>query len=77
MEELNKILNEVLKIDINELNDTLSMQNYEIWDSLKHMELIVSIEENLNIELSMDDIMDMTDIGSIKKIVSDKLKNET
>ena len=40
MEELNKILHKVLKIDINELNDTFSMKDYEIWDSLKHMELI-------------------------------------
>lgn len=74
MKELNSILNKVLKIEINELNETLSMRDSEIWDSLKHMELIVSIEENLNIELSMDDIMNMTDVGSIKKIVSEKLK---
>jgi len=74
MEELNKILHKVLKIDINELNDTFSMKDYEIWDSLKHMELIISIEEKLNVKLSMDDIMNMTDIGAIKKIVSEKLK---
>lgn len=74
MQELNKILNKVLKIDIRELNENLYMQDCEIWDSLKHMELIISIEENLNIELSMDDVMNMTDIGTIKKIVNEKLK---
>tara|TARA_B100000989_G_scaffold267026_1_gene220875 strand:+ start:20 stop:244 length:225 start_codon:yes stop_codon:yes gene_type:complete len=74
MQELNRILNKVLKIDIRELNENLSMQDCEIWDSLKHMELIISIEENLNIELSMDDVMNMTDIGTIKKIVNEKLK---
>ena len=74
MQELNRILNKVLKIDIRELNENISMQDCEIWDSLKHMELIISIEENLNIELSMDDVMNMTDIGTIKKIVNEKLK---
>ena len=74
MQELNRILNKVLKIDIRELNENLSMQDCEIWDSLKHMELIISIEENLNIELSMDDVMNMTNIGTIKKIVNEKLK---
>ena len=74
MQELNRILNKILKIDIRELNENLSMQDCEIWDSLKHMELIISIEENLNIELSMDDVMNMTDIGTIKKIVNEKLK---
>ena len=74
MQELNRILNKVLKIEIRELNENLSMQDCEIWDSLKHMELIISIEENLNIELSMDDVMNMTNIGTIKKIVNEKLK---
>lgn len=74
MQELNRILNKILKIDIRELNENLSMQDCEIWDSLKHMELIISIEENLNIELSMDDVMNMTNIGTIKKIVNEKLK---
>lgn len=74
MQELNRILNKILKIDIRELNENISMQDCEIWDSLKHMELIISIEENLNIELSMDDVMNMTDIGTIKKIVNEKLK---
>lgn len=74
MQELNRILNKILKIDIRELNENISMQDCEIWDSLKHMELIISIEENLNIELSMDDVMNMTNIGTIKKIVNEKLK---
>ena len=74
MQELNRIINKVLKIDIRELNENLSMQDCEIWDSLKHMELIISLEENLNIELSMDDIINMTDIETIKKIVNEKLK---
>ena len=74
MQELNRILNKVLKIDIRELNENISMQDCEIWDSLKHMELIISIEENLNIELSMDDVMNMTDIKTIKKIVNEKLE---
>ena len=74
MQELNRIINKVLKIDIRELNENISMQDCEIWDSLKHMELIISIEENLNIELSMDDVMNMTDIKTIKKIVNEKLE---
>ena len=74
MQELNRIINKVLKIDIRELNENLCMQDCEIWDSLKHMELIISLEENLNIELSMDDIINMTDIETIKKIVNEKLK---
>ena len=55
------------------LNDQLTMKDIENWDSLKHMDLITSIEESLKIELSMDDIISMIDIKTIRKIVKEKL----
>lgn len=71
MEQLEKILCEVLRI--NKASDELTMNDVSAWDSLTHMDLIVSIEEGLEIEFSMDDIMEMKDIKSIKTIVSNKL----
>ena len=48
------------------------MNNSDAWDSLKHMELIVSIENKFNVELSADDIVEMIDIKRIKKILNKK-----
>ena len=73
MEKLKQILCEVLKIKEDDLNDQLTMKDIENWDSLKHMDLITSIEESLKIELSMDDIISMIDIKTIRKIVKEKL----
>ena len=39
------------------------------WDSLTHMDLITTLENELNIEFSMDEIMIMRDIKSVKDIV--------
>ncbi len=73
MEKLNKILCEVFRLKEDKLNDTLTMEDIEKWDSLTHMDLVTSIEEGLNIQLTMDDIMSMKDIKTIKNIVQQKL----
>lgn len=73
MEKLNKILCDVFRLKDDELNDTLTMEDIEKWDSLTHMDLVTSIEEGLNIQLTMDDIMSMKDIKTIKNIVQEKL----
>ena len=69
MKKLNNILCEVFRLKGNELDDKLTMEDIESWDSLTHMDLVTSIEDELNIQLSMDDIMNMTDIGTVRAIV--------
>lgn len=72
MDKLEEILCEVFRLKKDELNDSLTMTEVEYWDSLTHMDLITSIEEAFDIQLSMDEIMDMKDIASIKTIVLKK-----
>ena len=73
MEKLNTILCDVFRLKKDELKDELTMKDIKIWDSLSHMDLITSIEAGLNIQLTMDDIMSMKDIKTIKNIVQEKL----
>jgi len=43
------------------------------WDSLKHMELIVTIENEFGIpKLEMDEIVEMTSIAKIKEVLQGK-----
>ncbi len=73
MEKLNTILCDVFRLKKDELKDELTMKDIQKWDSLTHMDLVTSIEEGLNIQLTMDDIMSMKDIKTIKNIVQEKL----
>jgi len=73
MDKLFPLLASLFKMNESELTDELSMDHVALWDSLKHMELITSIEEELLIELTADDIMDMISIKAIKKIVAEKV----
>lgn len=67
------ILSKVFGLKEEEIKDELTMQDIERWDSLTHMDLITSLETGLDIRFSMDEIMAMTDVKSIKTIVSQKV----
>ena len=73
IEKLEPILCEVFRLELEEINDGMSMQDVERWDSLTHMDLVTSIEEGLNIQLDMDEIMSMIDFKTINAIVVRKL----
>ncbi len=73
MEKLEIILSKVFRLKPDQIHDSLTMQDVDRWDSLTHMDLVTSIEEGLGIELTMGDIMSMTDVKTIKFIVEQKL----
>ncbi len=47
-------------------DDDVSMQNCELWDSMKHIEIITTIEEELCVSFNIEDIPKLT---SMKKII--------
>ena len=73
MGKLEEILCEVFSLKSDELTDNLAMEDIQVCDSLTHMDLVASIEEGLDIQLSMNDIMKMKDVKAIKSVVSEKL----
>jgi acyl carrier protein len=76
-EKIKKIMSELFSIEIDVINDDTSMKTLEVWDSLKHMELITSIEESFPVSrLEIDEIIQMTNFKKIKEILSDKLKGK-
>ena len=73
MENLDDILARVFRLNAEELENNLTIENIDHWDSLTHMDLISSIEEKLNLEFSIEEITSLTSIGKIRKIVQNKM----
>ena len=67
---LKNAFEKALRITVEEINDALEFNSIRTWDSIGHMELIVSIEQEFDIMIDADDIMDMTSFAKAKKIVS-------
>lgn len=69
-EKLLNILKQVLELDF--VDENCSQISCEKWDSLKHLELVVEIETEFNIELEPEDISKMKSFADIKTILQKK-----
>lgn len=48
------------------------MKDLDVWDSLKHMELIAELERQFDVQLSFDEIVAMRSVSDIKCVLSNK-----
>jgi acyl carrier protein len=69
MNRINQILSEAFSISPEEAAADLGMNDVGNWDSLTHMNLIVTIESEFDIEISGDDIAEMITFDKIREIV--------
>lgn len=66
------LLAEVLQIPVATVTDDLAMKDTDVWDSLKHMELVISLEHGFRIQLSFDEIIAMQSVGEIKRVLRER-----
>jgi acyl carrier protein len=71
-ETVGSLLAEVLQIPASGVTEDLAMKDVEAWDSLKHMELIVSLEQSFGIEFTFDDIVAMRSVAEIKRVLRER-----
>ena len=69
---IKKVMSNVFNIDIDSINNDTSPDNVENWDSLKHMNLIVALEEELEFEFENQEIVDSMNYALIVNIVNEK-----
>lgn len=72
MGKVENLVAEVLQIQAGTISDGLTMKDLDVWDSLKHMELIVSLEGSFDIQLSFEEIIAMQSVGEIKRILKER-----
>lgn len=66
---LKKCFVESLNVSENEICDDFSYGSVG-WDSVAHMALVASIENEFDIMLDTDDVIDMSSVGKAKDILS-------
>ncbi|WP_118976980.1 acyl carrier protein [Taibaiella koreensis] len=65
--KLNQVLMQSLSVPETMIDETLSYQSIPEWDSMAHMYLMSGIEEAFGISLATTDMLEMTDLESIRK----------
>ena len=70
--KVENVLSEVLQMPVAAITDELTMKDTDTWDSLKHMELIVALEQSFDIQLSFDEIVAMQSVSQIKRVLRER-----
>ncbi len=70
--KLENLLAEVMGIPAEAVTNDLAMKDLDAWDSLKHMELVVSLEQSFGLELTFDEIVAMRSVREIKRVLKEK-----
>jgi acyl carrier protein len=70
---IKKILGNIFNINPNLINKKTSSSNIAKWDSLKHMNLIMALEEEFNTEFTDEEIVYIMSYSRIVAVLKKKL----
>ncbi len=72
-EQVKKILFKVLKISKKEFRENIGAFNNPKWDSMNHLEILLSLEKNFNIKFNQNEISKLDCYTNIIKILKKKI----
>lgn len=73
LENVSLIMKDVFELENEIITENMCSDDIEAWDSLTHLQLIGEIEEQFVIKFSMQEIMEMEDVGDMINIIERKM----
>lgn len=73
---LKDVMATVLGIAAESINDDTSMDTVEAWDSIKHMNLVLAIEEEFGVSIPDEDAANITSYPLIRLVLNEQLKGK-
>lgn len=74
--KLKSVIATVLEIEPTEIDGNSSMDTIEAWDSIKHMDLILSLEEEFGVSVPDEEAGDLTSYALIKLVMKELLEGK-
>ena len=73
-EALRRTMATILRVPVDSIDERTSMDTVEGWDSLKHMNLVLALEDEFKISIPDEDAANITSYPLIKLVLDDLLK---
>ena len=70
---IKSVMSAVFQLPLNQITELSSPDTIESWDSLKHINMIVALEEEFNVEFTDDNITEMINMKLILVVLLEKL----
>lgn len=72
-EKVKEIIAGVLEVSVSEIQDTSTIGDFPSWDSIGHLTILSTIEDETNINFEPEEMMELEDVSDIVKAVEEKL----
>jgi acyl carrier protein len=69
---LEKIIREVFAIDTDKIDERWTSEDIPAWDSTGHLLLILEIGKEFGIELGIEDMFEVNDLGDLAQVLKKK-----
>ena len=73
LEIVRRIFREVFDDDTLEVNDSTNSSDIEDWDSLEHISLVVSMENEFNLKFDLKEVNKLANVGEMVDLIASKL----
>lgn len=70
--KLYEVIAGILSIDPKTLSEESNALNTPNWDSLRHIEIMLAVENAFGVRFSMPEMVSMQNIGDMRKLISEK-----
>lgn len=69
--KLQNIMSSVFKLPVESIDENSSPDNIDSWDSLKHMNLILALEEEFNVSFTEDQVVEILGFELIVEVLKE------
>lgn len=70
-ERIKEVMSNVFDVDVTTINEEISQDSVEGWDSVKHLDFIVSLEEEFDITIPIEEVGNMTNFKYVKLMIEE------
>jgi acyl carrier protein len=70
---LKQVLAEIFELDPSTIDGTTSIDNVELWDSLQHISMIVSVEQEFGVRFSEEEMAELLSYERLRSALAGKL----
>jgi acyl carrier protein len=72
-DRIKDVLSAVFRLDPADIDDGTSSDSVESWDSLKHMQVVVALEQEFEVEFEDEEIPNLLSFPGIREVLKAKL----
>ena len=69
-----EVMSSVFEVELSILNEDTSIDNIENWDSIRHLNLILALEEEFKITIPDEEVGDLVNYKLIELIINEQSK---